>query len=358
MFLEYLEEFPNHPRATFYLAQTYESIDQAKAIEWYEKRVQLLHGWIDEAYIACLRLGRLYKNYSDKVKWWMHGTYLVPHRLECYHELMMQEYHRGKHLLAVGFGMMSTQFSRIPIEHDLFIEPDVYNFLLDLHLGVSCYWTKNWKEGIDACQRALKTCPEWAKPQLKENLNFLNQIKPLDYLPVADPTPAYFNTITKIENKDRPTHNLIIIDNFYDNPMEMRNKALSMDFNVTGNFPGSRTAPYLTEGIKERFERILGKRINHWPSQYNGSFQIATNQHSSWIHRDTTDWSVVVFLTPNAPVDSGTMFYRHKETGLECTFSQEDEDRLNNDSRNYDQWELVDKIGNKFNRCVMFRGRR
>ena len=140
--------------------------------------------------------------------------------------------------------------------------------------------------------------------------------------------------------------------------MEMRNKALSMDFNVTGNFPGSRTAPYLTEGIKERFERILGKRINHWPSQYNGSFQIATNQHSSWIHRDTTDWSVVVFLTPNAPVDSGTMFYRHKETGLECTFSQEDEDRLNNDSRNYDQWELVDKIGNKFNRCVMFRGRR
>ena len=31
---------------------------------------------------------------------------------------------------------------------------------------------------------------------------------------------------------------------------------------------------------------------------------------------------------------------------------------MNDDSRNYDNWELMDSIGNKFNRCIIFKGKR
>ena len=31
---------------------------------------------------------------------------------------------------------------------------------------------------------------------------------------------------------------------------------------------------------------------------------------------------------------------------------------MNDDSRNYEKWELMDSVGNKFNRCILFKGKR
>jgi hypothetical protein len=81
----------------------------------------------------------------------------------------------------------------------------------------------------------------------------------------------------------------------------------------------------------------------------------------SWIHRDCTDWAGVLYLTPNAPINSGTAFYKHKETGLEKIEKdtpKEISKKLDNDSYNMDKWEMVDMVGNKFNRLVLFRGTR
>ncbi len=47
---------------------------------------------------------------------------------------------------------------------------------------------------------------------------------------------------------------VIIIDNFYDNPNEIRDKALQTDFSVTGNHPGQRTQPFLNDYIKKGIE--------------------------------------------------------------------------------------------------------
>jgi hypothetical protein len=44
--------------------------------------------------------------------------------------------------------------------------------------------------------------------------------------------------------------NSLTIDNFYENPMEVREFALKQDFKVRGNYPGLRTDTFLTEEIE------------------------------------------------------------------------------------------------------------
>ena len=50
-----------------------------------------------------------------------------------------------------------------------------------------------------------------------------------------------------------------IIDNFYENPDEVREFALNQSYSVYGNYPGKRTKPYANEQHKEQFDDLLGK---------------------------------------------------------------------------------------------------
>jgi hypothetical protein len=158
--------------------------------------------------------------------------------------------------------------------------------------------------------------------------------------------------------------NVIIVDNFYTNVMGTRDFILTQDFPVKGNYPGGRTKSYATDQIKDTFEKIIGKKITYFstePTSYNGAFQYTTKDMVSWIHRDATDYAALIYLTPNAPVDSGTGFFRHIETGLEEVEYNTPKDiqkQLDTDSNKMDKWEMVDYVGNKFNRLVLFRGTR
>jgi len=157
---------------------------------------------------------------------------------------------------------------------------------------------------------------------------------------------------------------VVIIDDFYPNPMEIRQKALSMEFKVRGNFPGARTEPYINGLIYDNIQKSListcGK-ITHFPTDgSNACFQIALASDRSWIHSDPwNDWAGVLYLTPDAPLSGGTGTFKHKKTGL----FQHDPDRPE-DSKVAEQegqdmtcYEKVDIIGNVFNRLVLFRGK-
>ena len=104
--------------------------------------------------------------------------------------------------------------------------------------------------------------------------------------------------------------NTLIIDDFYSNPEEVREFALSQDFNVDGNYPGHRTISFLTDDIKKSIQEIIrpfAGEVTHWGGDYSGSYQYTTAYDRSWIHSDsTTGWAAVLYLTPNAPVSSGT----------------------------------------------------
>lgn len=159
--------------------------------------------------------------------------------------------------------------------------------------------------------------------------------------------------------------NSLIIDDFYANPYDVRDFALQQEFKVRGNYPGERTESFLNDNIKETISEILepiAGKIVGWGGQYTGSFQYTTSRDRSWIHSDSyTDWAGVCYLTPDAPLSSGTGLFRHKETGLTgwSHYEGESEDPrfqlTSRDSQDYTKWELVDRIGNVFNRLILYR---
>jgi hypothetical protein len=162
--------------------------------------------------------------------------------------------------------------------------------------------------------------------------------------------------------------NTLIVDNFYTNVDEVRDFALSQEFSVTGNYPGNRTKSFADDDIKEHINsliRPLAGEINYWTEdEYNGAYQYTTQYERSWIHADSnTSWAALVYLTPNAPLSGGTGLFRHKQTGLEMAPKLSDGttdtkllDKIYNDSQDMTKWEMTDRIANKYNRLVLYRG--
>ena len=160
--------------------------------------------------------------------------------------------------------------------------------------------------------------------------------------------------------------NSLTIDDFYADPMQVREFALKQEFKVRGNYPGQRTVSFLNDSIKQKMRDILfsfAGEITHWGGEYTGSFQYTTAADRSWIHADsTTDWAAVCYLTPNAPVTAGTGIFRHKETGwMHYDYKQENNPEYvkqappGHDMQDYTKWEMVDRVGNVFNRLIMYR---
>ena len=51
--------------------------------------------------------------------------------------------------------------------------------------------------------------------------------------------------------------NSLIIDDFYTNPIEVRDFALQQEYKVRGNFPGERTISFLNDDIKDLIQKVL-----------------------------------------------------------------------------------------------------
>lgn len=160
----------------------------------------------------------------------------------------------------------------------------------------------------------------------------------------------------------------IIVDDFYINPHETRDFALSLEYGVKGNYPGNRTEAIYNESVFNIIQEIIyhaGGKITNWgEGQYTGSFQYTTSRDRSWVHADqTTKWAGVCYLTPDAPLSSGTGLFKHIPTGLETaprksdgTYDYELLEKINQDSQDMTKWELTDRLANKFNRLVLYRG--
>jgi predicted NodU family carbamoyl transferase len=89
-------------------------------------------------------------------------------------------------------------------------------------------------------------------------------------------------------------------------------------------------------------------------SSYTGAFQICTAKDRTWIHADSFNgWAAVCYLTPDAPLSSGTALYRWKETKEDM---RTDNTAPYYDGYDYTKWEMTDYIANKYNRIVLYRG--
>jgi len=158
--------------------------------------------------------------------------------------------------------------------------------------------------------------------------------------------------------------NIMVVDNFYTNPDIVRKYAIeNLNFEPSDYHRGMRSSDsFILNETKERFEQILGKPILNWndPSYANGKFQFCTSLDPIVYHTDIQSYAAMVFLTPNAPLQSGTATYRSIYTNSLKIDSDETHLKtfkgLSNDLNFYDKtsFEVVDSIANIYNRLIIF----
>lgn len=209
-----------------------------------------------------------------------------------------------------------------------------------------------------------------------DSINYIFKYKSLKYImEIIEKKKKEPKEILKADLKTRgPSCGLIVIDNFYNNPYETREYILTQDFAVRGNYPGQRTISFANAQLKEIIQKYIepfGGKITQFPIPkddgsdaagiYNGSFQFTTSRDRSWIHIDGyNNWAGVLYLTPDAPLSSGTSFYRfcHGEMcarDIELLGNKEETDKWSQDMT---KWEKVDQVGNVFNRLILFNSNR
>lgn len=158
--------------------------------------------------------------------------------------------------------------------------------------------------------------------------------------------------------------NLIVIDDFYTDPDEVRKEALAKDFTITGSYPGLRTEclePEMHTEIGRYLQnRIVHEHITYWPEGYNTAYQYTVGTDETWVHHDATIWAGVLYLTPNPPANSGTSMYRKKSSGIyKWDFVEDSESDYNSDwdsMQNLDDWELEMTVENRYNRLILYKG--
>ena len=134
---------PGNARHMFYLAQSYrDAHEPALAIDRYRRRAAM-RGFAEEVWSSFYEIARLLESTGAEWKQVMH-SYLEafafrPHRAEPLYRIGMHHQQRKEYDLA---RIVFARAMQIPFpENDvLFVESDVYRFLLPLEYAVACYW--------------------------------------------------------------------------------------------------------------------------------------------------------------------------------------------------------------------------
>lgn len=150
---------------------------------------------------------------------------------------------------------------------------------------------------------------------------------------------------------------LFVVDDFYANPDEIRHFALNhVEYDEDIRFyKGMRSRQvFRPDWIKEAFENIIGQHIVRWDDyDYNGVFQIVSSENPQVIHYDVQRWAAMIYLTPNAPISSGTRTHRSLINGCRHRHQAGADEALGGMFYDMTRFEICDNVGNIYNRLVI-----
>lgn len=171
-----------------------------------------------------------------------------------------------------------------------------------------------------------------------------------------------------------------VVDNFYDNPNAIRKFALAQQYKFRHEegdigyvYPGCRTKD-LYELDSEIQEKVLKKLVSvfHIPEHdhmrwaISSSFQSVSEVYKHGvIHTDTnTIFAGVLYLTPDAPLNSGTSLYRKNATFTQEKYKQacdQNDERFKAgqivmDTGFHSMFDEVVRINNVYNTIILFEG--
>jgi len=177
-----------------------------------------------------------------------------------------------------------------------------------------------------------------------------------------------------------------VVDDFYPNPDEIRNRALMLDYTrgmvkkeekkYQALHPGYRAnqkRQFWWENriyLRNRWKDILGKQVHDMESmKCNGSFNLGYGEKKntfSWIHSDggwddhERMYACVIYLTPNPPPNTGTLLFEHDGSLYDIknrSVAVERYPHYNGEYSDVDGWTVHCKVENRYNRLVMYDAR-
>jgi len=195
-----LEDLPDDPRYTFYLANSYRDAKQYEnAIETYKKRIEI-GGWIEEVWHSFYSIGCCYRNLNDMpnaIFYWMEGYEKIPDRLENLYEIIKYYRENSKNKISNIFYEFAEYELKKKTNFDhLFLQNDVYSYKIDYEQSVNGYYVNPYNKDMrNSCIKVLnnKIAPKHisdnvlsnykfysrtltSKPLLSNNLEILNSI--------------------------------------------------------------------------------------------------------------------------------------------------------------------------------------
>jgi hypothetical protein len=215
---------------------------------------------------------------------------------------------------------------------------------------LKCGWTVNIPNMItdEIYYLEMNIQDQWVKViELTANINNIE---------IKKQQQIYNSKITQINSDRIPS--FVVVDNFYKNPLAVRDFALSLNFEANiKDHKGKRclNPEFRFAGLKERFERILDTKIKNWDYYpTNGCFQYCIAEDKSVYHCDGQEYAGIIFLTPDAPPESGTQLFRSKYTKKMKVSDAEFNIVFKNGFYDSTEFERVDVVGNLFNRLILF----
>jgi len=155
---------------------------------------------------------------------------------------------------------------------------------------------------------------------------------------------------------------IVVVDDFLANPMEHREYALKLEYEKKGSYGVRSRHPYPYAEYRDQFQNLLGRKIvkETWNQGVNGCYQWC-NRHQDIIwHVDGQDYGAILYLTPGAPYSSGTSFWESKNSRARIIGSNSNIDLTFGKGAHFrdpNQWNLVDQVGNVFNRLILFNSK-
>ena len=150
-----LQNKPNDSRTQYYMAQTYECLEnKTSAYKYYKMRAQNSAGFFEEKFLSMMKCGYLKQGYAGVC--WFLKAYDFLNRAEPLVELAKFFRNKREFQLAFAFSKMACAL-QIPEQTLLWSRDKTYNHDRWQELSISAYYVQQFAEGEDACKKALES---------------------------------------------------------------------------------------------------------------------------------------------------------------------------------------------------------
>lgn len=147
---------PNNTRTQFYLAQTYDCLNNKdKAMTLYKQRSKTKDGFFEERFQAMMRCGDMEYEEDEQVKWYLKSFQIIE-RAEPLVKIARIYRKRNSFTLAYTFSKLACDL-KFPSQCLLWVNRKCYDHDRWQELGIVAYYLEAYDVGKNACEKAIES---------------------------------------------------------------------------------------------------------------------------------------------------------------------------------------------------------